>query len=261
MKKPTQFRKAFTLLEVLIATSIFAVVMVMTTGVIAQSTNYQSKTTALRSASEEAARISDAISRDLKTAEGPLTIKSSAALPTAVGTIFKNGVALTDLNGGTFNYVVSPVVYSSSAAMTPAIYRASVVIINTKDEIKFYANGVDVVYGATCSKTVIDSCNLAGNGWWSNNELKLKNAVSQNLITEKIAKTVNIISTSGINNGLDTEVAFSGFTALNPAGAFKIQSYISYYVHSRTKDFDTLSPNNRAEAYLRSMVTMRNYQN
>ena len=262
MKNSTQFSQAFTLLEVLIATSIFAVVMVMTTGVIAQSTGYQTKTKVLRDVSEEAGRISDAISRDLKTASGSFSVTDSSGTSRQ----FKNGLALTDATGKFItSSLTTPANISSSLDTTN--YQASAVIINTKDSIRIYVSKIsgiqNIIYAETCSKTAVDPCSLTAGGWWSGNMLSLESTTtSANLITTRITNaSANIISSSSGIDALDTQAAFSGYTAVT--GGQNVQSYITYFVHSQTKDFASLAltPTNRSEVYIRSMVTMRNYSN
>ncbi len=66
---------AFTLIEILIGTLIFAVVMVITTGVVGQSVGYQSKIRAIKQTSEESRKLADMITRDVREANGEFTIK------------------------------------------------------------------------------------------------------------------------------------------------------------------------------------------
>ena len=61
-------KKGFTLIEILVSTAMFAVLMVMTTSIIIQSVGYQSKLRAIRAASQESRRIADMLTRDIHSA-------------------------------------------------------------------------------------------------------------------------------------------------------------------------------------------------
>ncbi|MDO8443914.1 MAG: prepilin-type N-terminal cleavage/methylation domain-containing protein [bacterium] len=242
--KIIQFKNGFTLLEVLIATSIFAVVMVMTTGVIAQSTSYQTKTKALRDASEETGRISDAIARDLKTASGSLNVTDA----TYGVRDYKNGLVLLDTDGK----LVSLTPSNTSVSLTSASFLGSALIINTENYVRFYVSRSNVIYAKTYTKT--DA--FFANWWVADGYLQIKSNTGAGIL-DAITIPANKISSSDS----ETEAGFSGYTATTLPTAAKIQSYVTYFVHARTKDFDTLAPTNRSEAYVRSMVTMRNYSN
>lgn len=256
-----KFQKGFTLLEVLIATSIFAMVMIMTTGVIAQSTGYQTKTKAMSDTSEEAGRISDAIARDLKLADGWFNVQNLSAQFNQ----FKNGVALTN-SSGFVNYSTPMNYVTDSAKLDTSHYLADTLLISTKDKIIIYTTKTgsqNIVYSRSFDKNA--SFFNGSDGWWTSqtNTLSLKSKGTQrNLFSTYIFNnSANIISTSTGDSSLDTQVAFGGYTASNAAAAVKAQSYIAYYVHSLTKDFATLPPTSRSETFLRSMVTVRNYSN
>ncbi len=269
--KPLQIKKAFTLIEVLIATMIFAVVMVMTTGVITQSVNYTTKTKALRDASEEAARISDAISRDLKTASGPFNVANldinGNVTPLSQQSQYPNGIDLGTCSG--FDPSLTGLQRGTSS------YPSDVIIINTKDSIRIYAvnsfvNGANVL-AKTYLKT--DLQNMSPQRWYpATNTLVFSQSYFSTPICLPGSPCYGNLArvemtrdpSSKISSlGLETSLGFSGYAACNNPSinvtATKIQSYVTFYVHIRTADFDSLPPTQRAEAYLYSMVTMRNY--
>ena len=66
--------KAFTLLEILIATSIFALIMIITTGVIVQSAGFRSKLKVMRSSTGLVRQLADRISKDIQEKKAPVTI-------------------------------------------------------------------------------------------------------------------------------------------------------------------------------------------
>jgi len=61
-------QKGFTLIEILVATTIFALVMVITTGVVSRSSAFNSKLRVQRQIQEEILRIADMITRDIRSA-------------------------------------------------------------------------------------------------------------------------------------------------------------------------------------------------
>jgi|GEM_PF-1901032 len=272
ISRTNKLNKAFTLLEVLIATSIFAVVMVMTTGVISQSATYQNKTKALRDSSEEVARISEMISRDLKAASGPFNLCDQSSKCH----LMKNGVAVLKSNGTFLPDLKTPAspVRLSVDDFSSTTYPASVLIINLGASAKFRiyysqagsASTPGKIYAKTYSDSYLKTNNWLTPGISSGYEtLSITTPAPQkkNLLTTNLIADGNVIST-GIavaagDNLLDTTAGFTGYTASDVSGASLIQSYINFYVHSRTDGYDSLPPTDRAENYLRSMVTMRNY--
>ncbi|PIS07830.1 hypothetical protein COT78_01165 [Candidatus Berkelbacteria bacterium CG10_big_fil_rev_8_21_14_0_10_43_13] len=262
--RTNQFGKAFTLLEVLIATSIFAVVMIMTTGVISQSTAYQTKTKTLRDASEETARIADAISRDLKAASGSFTLFDKSNNHH----LMKNGVAMLDTDGK-FLTTLKTQLAAPNDVDNFTTYPASVLIINLES-----AGAFRIYYSKPGTPSVIyaktyDKASSEFGKWYSkvasDETLKIVSTAPGNpnlLVKNLIVSTNNNqISTFEGDNKLDTSAGFTGYTATDIGTAPHAQSYINFYVHSRTDGYASLPPTNRAESYLRSMVTMRNYAN
>ncbi len=271
-----QFKKAselsvlngFTLLEVLIATAIFAVVMVMTTGVLAQTTSYQTKTKNLRDVSEEAGRISDAISRDLKMASGSFTVYDTTTGGAAFH-LFKSGVALVDADGKFLSTYTTPASIPTTDSFTT--YLASAVIINLESQKQIviyesHAGAPNGVYANTYDKSW-----LRQYGWWTDptatnpGVLRLVSSMPANgNILANAAFWNHQISTGTGDNILDTSIGFAGFTATDASDAIagrRIQSYVTYFVHARTNNYDSLPPIYRGEAYLRSMITLRSYPN
>lgn len=123
-------QKGFTLLEILIASGIFAAMMVMVTATIAQSSTYQTKLKAMRETSEETRRLADMITRDIRSAS-----QSTTYTIVSVPFTFKNGLAFLkwDIDGAWHSrYNAVP---SASAS------DANVLIIATKDSFIVYGSG------------------------------------------------------------------------------------------------------------------------
>lgn len=257
IRKNLKTKKAFTLLEVLIATSVFAIVMVMTTGAISSSSNYQAKIKAMRDVNNSSNKIADSIARDLRSAEGEIKVKANAG---ASAVTFKNGVALAlcDASACTLKDNTAPADNFGNP-------DANVLIINTKDSSgnaiwKVYTINNNVVYLTSAEPDHylhFTSYDAASKTY----ALLLKSTLNS-LIT-------NLMSAPGINddthalsdsNTTENSVIFSGFTYVD-GGTTRAQSYVSFSVTSKTKNYDILAsrPSERASTTIRSMVTMRNY--
>lgn len=254
-----KFTKGFTLLEVLIATSIFSLVMVMTTGIISQSSGSQSKIAAIRVVSDESRNLSDTLSRDLRSANGVFKAKDSAGDVVE----FKNGVALVDCHSGATKCKFVNDVDPTNVYQLSSDYPADALIIAQTDNdsgekiFKIYSNGptVGTLPYSTVSlsaQTLKTSDPLVANGWYIGDILQLYNADGTLLIGSNASQ----FSTDNLS---ETTINFSGYTASDVTKSADVQSYISYFINTKTKDYDNLQPTARAETSLRSMVTVRNY--
>ncbi|MCL5410332.1 MAG: prepilin-type N-terminal cleavage/methylation domain-containing protein [Patescibacteria group bacterium] len=83
-------QKGFTLLEILIASAIFASMLVMVTGTVAQTSAYQNRLKGMRETSEETRRIADMITRDVRSANKPFVFPFTS--PDTGG--IKNGISI-----------------------------------------------------------------------------------------------------------------------------------------------------------------------
>jgi len=249
MNKSTKKLKAFTLIEILIATGIFSVVMVMTSGVISQSSGYQSKLQASRAVSEESRKIADAVSRDLRLADGNLEIKLNSS-DASVAT-FKSGVVLFQC-ASSCKYIDSatataPDNVPQNLSENPANYKANALIVFSGDKYIFYHSVGGFIYSRTMAKAEIAS--------WSDatGALRIHNASAKSIFSLMVNTDPFKVSSADMTNSL----GFIGYTAAD--NATSIQSYVGYYIHTQTADYDNLAPFRRSETYIRSMITVRNY--
>lgn len=251
--------KGFTLLEVLIATVIFVIVMVITSGIISQSVDFQSKIKVTRDVTEEGSRLSDYLSRDLRSAGVPF--KASLTSSGATTIEFKNGVALLRCSAVSVCVFADNVTPTNISSDPINAYTANVVIISSKDSdgnhiFKFFysPSGSGKVSYLTSSESALSAMTMY---FYYNGVLHLQSSVgSANFLLDRVtALAANQIS----GDKLETRIGFSGYTNSDATGAKNYQSYITYYVYSRSKNFGSLRPAQRAETSIRSMITMRSY--
>ena len=134
MRKLNQKYKGFTLMEVLLASTIFALILVFTTAAVSQSSNYQSKLSMINKTSEETRRLSDLITSSIREANSNLVVKAKMCGNAAAATNynFKNGIAIIRSAGGGF-------CIDTSAINDVSDYTNSGFIVANKDGYQVFA--------------------------------------------------------------------------------------------------------------------------
>lgn len=240
--KPRNVRRGFTLMEVLVASSIFAVVMVFVTGAVVASSNYQSKIRIINQTSEESRRLADMITRDVRSANYPIKIKArkgdNSTIPpgppqsllspsTEISTdfTFKNGIALFS---STF---ISNNLSSNINDIVDMNNGANMLIISLKDKAKIYQTSDNGLYYKEIeyqsADHFVDTTNLS------------------------IANSDNLIS----KEKLDVNVRFGGYAPDDGVNAVG-QPMIKFYISVGSQNEGTY---NYYKTAIRSAVTSRSY--
>lgn len=238
MKIYNKKSKAFTLLEVLIASAIFAVILVMTTGTVSLSSGYQKKLSNTRKTSSEASKISDQLSTDIRSANygGKVNNKS-----------YSGGIALANCKPG----VCSPTITGPYTwNPTKSNYSNTLVIFAKEYTIIYYTDNSSIYYGKaspSVAKVFLDSLDL----------IQGKNP----------AFNFTTISVSGL--GLATSIIFTGYAPDNAQiGINPQQPFVSFDIITSTNkayldptDYLNTSKLNKDDAIseILSSVTSRNY--
>jgi|GEM_PF-1629979 len=215
----TSKSKGFTFLEILIASSIFTVIMVITFGVLGQSAGYQAKLKAQHSVVSDAQNVAEMITRETKKA------RETGAVKTNNQTIDFEGILI--LNCESYNCQLP----------TTETEKVNTLILSQADSYKIYfATKVDQdsgIYYANIAKT---------------NDKVLEES-----------DIFNIINTSNLLSKADNwaKVDFWGVSKI--ADSSKEQSFVGFLVNIKTKSYDNLGPDRRAKISIRSLVTARNY--
>lgn len=254
------FRKAFTLMEILIATGIFAGVMVIATGILGQSSSFRGKIKATRETSEEARRLADMITRDVRSANSAIKIDSQ--LQSVAG----DGSCSGTSTGGTLNFTTGLALLAWQVAgdqaakkdvhcvghEAPANIAADliqnkhqVLVIGVGDKYKFYGSTIHM-NNPSNPNTVYYK------------EIPKTDMASDTIITQAYIYTlfddVNLISSSN----LDVMIQFGGYAPYvehTPAW----QPLIKFNIIAATKNYDSSSVTQRAKITIESAVTARSF--
>lgn len=126
-----KIKKGFTLLEILIASTIFAVVMILTTAIVSQGGSYFSKLRAQKAVSEDTRRLADLVARDFREARGAMKIAyNDGAGDKTVD--YKKGIGFFACDYDTSRCVP---VY---AKLSSEVSSANTIVLATADKLKVY---------------------------------------------------------------------------------------------------------------------------
>jgi len=270
MKIDTKFKKelvlnkmkGFTLMEVLVASAIFAVVMAIATGVIAQGSSYGTKIKKMRETSEDARRLADMLTRDIKSAKSPIralyntttyTIKDTADTGAIEG-LFNPGILLLN-NLSQLNYDSSGTALLDSNAQ----YDAASIVIAGSTNYMIYTRGWNCPY-ALATPPSLPSC------VYYSNSISVDTLLTNQMIAS-IQTEGNIISNTSLSSEGEplykTLIGFGGFNFPVPSNVTStsvqsMQPLVNFVVTVSVKSFDNTIYKGES-ATIRSSVTSRNY--
>lgn len=279
-----KYLTGFTLMELLIAATIFAAVLVIATGILGQSSSFRGKIKATREVSEDTKRLADMITRDVRSANITGTVRARVINNNYIDMTFKNGLALlncpkqmqaadptvgcyfvdysvangaylnedsvlANLNGG----VANTLIIFSNASGTPAV-KVYYSVEETEN-----INGADVTYNQLYYRE------FAG----ENSFCSYYSAASPN--TPIIYNADHCPGPTCVydadykikNPYTDTRIIFNGYTRGEDGTTLTSlqQPFIKFFIRSRTKNYVNLPPNSRAKMEIRSSVTARSFAN
>jgi len=251
--KLTSKRKAFTLMEILIAASIFAGVMIMTTGVLAQSSSFRGKIKATRDTTEVTKKIADMVTRDVRSADSVAKLQIKAGDPIYT---FDSGIVLIRISGmATNGYFIK--FSSTPASIVPgdafSVNTADALVIATKDKYKIYLSAGSSTPGGVFYKEY-PRLNANGTVYLLTGD-DIGHVLRQN-VAVPVANEANRISSSNASSIM----IMTGF-APDGNATEKGQPYVRFRIMSKTKDYDTLPPSSRSKMEILSTVTVRNFAN
>jgi len=227
--------KGFTLLEVLIATSMFVIVLVITIGTVGFGAGFQGRINQQKRVTDETRKLSDMITRDVQAARGEISVgqgtdvynfKSGLAEFACIEScLLKNDrVAQADLSGDALNQ------------------PANALVIASENSYKIYLSEGNKDKTPAIYYNEIKRTDISNNVLYSNEIMSVR--------SEKY-----LISSSKV----DTTIAFGGLCASDNISP-RQQSFVQYYVLSQTKNYSDVAVQNRARAEIRSTATSRSYK-
>lgn len=255
MMKIKKIRRAFSLMEVLIASTIFALIMVIAAGVLAQNSGYDARLTKMRETSEGSRRIADLLTREIRAANDPITIdknllwidgSSNCDSPSTDTITISSGLALLDYNNEfTLNKYCLGYGHLININTLNGHYNNRVLIVSLKDSYHIYLSAKQ------------DST--------SENYLYYKSFTKPSTITLSIIHSMRNDSNIISNPDYSTVVGFGGFTPNDfeypiPVG----QPIVKFLITVQTKDYkhnDLSTPriHSGEQAVIQSQVTGRKY--
>lgn len=234
MEKLGKKSKGFTLLEVLIATSMFVIVLVITIGTVGFGAGFQGRINQQKRVSDETRKLSDMITRDVQAASGEISVGQGTDVYN-----FKSGLAEFACIESCIlkNNSISAMDLSGNALNQPA----NALVIAGKDSYKIYLSEGNKDKAVAIYYNEIKRTDISNNVLYSNDIMSIR-------------KDKYLISSSKA----DTTIAFGGL-CLSDNVSSRQQSYVQYYILSQTKDYVDVNVQNRARAEIRSTVTSRRY--
>lgn len=245
------YKNGFTLLEILIASAIFASVLIFTTATIAQGSTFQGKLRTMREVNFEAKKIADQITRDVREANSRITVKDGSNDLRS----FRNGVAIlcfynswdiykhknSDVGDNPTNYP-DPVNVRNRRS-----YDTNVLITAKDGKAKIYVSGFH-------EEEMIDRNNTDKTGlYYKEFDLATITTITSTQINETVSSGEMISS-----DKVDLFIKFGGF-APSDVTTLRQQPYVQFYITARTHDYDSLSVSRRYETMIRSTATSRSY--
>ncbi len=244
-------RKGFTLIEILIASTIFAVIMLIVTGTFTWASSYNGKLKEMRDTSLSARKAMDIISRDVRQANGKATLKKGLSRYEMSEIAFIQFTAADSFVSPTINsnpdgYFPSWLKYNSSSGILPTNLQNGIVIIQES------------------KKKIIIYRNIPADNPNSNYDLFRYEGDIQSEID---ITTLNPYST-------DRTAPNSGWAMLNnPATSLRIefagygagedvktqQPYTQVALRAQSWNYSTLSPAYRAQFDLKTTIETRDY--
>jgi prepilin-type N-terminal cleavage/methylation domain-containing protein len=230
-------KRAFTLIEILIATTIFVTVMVITIATISSSMNYQDKLKEIRTTSEGVQRIADMITRDVRATKGGTTLKfqSTVGDPTVS---FSKGILLLSCRWNVNNNCQ----YIGDSNAPDTNYSADTLVLFSQKTLRIYSVKDGAVY------------------YYLNDNLVIPDPLTSELIAHMVGLGgVQEPDKYKISSNSDKVMLLMGGFAPSTSAATVQQPYLSFKVISQTVDYDKLPSGMRARAEIDSSVTMRSY--
>lgn len=230
-------RKGFTLIEILIATTIFATVMIIAVATISSAVDYRTKLRELRRTSEDTQKIADIITKDVREAKG----NSNGV--NILGSSFTKGTVMLLCGYSACNLKNDNPANTENANTLITFSENSYSVITSIDGIAYYKRETAALPNISTADNMIT--------FW-------RGIVGYNPLGARIKN--NIINQTGEIQDYETSITLNGFAGSSDTDQSKYQQhFVRFLIHSETKDFASKLPGGRAKADIKSTITLRNY--
>lgn len=234
----TTKHRAFTLMEVLIATGIFAAVMVITVGILGQSSSFRGKIKATRETTSETRKIADMITRDVRSANKSFV----APLGSPDTGSHKDGILIGLVYSSAGNSMYIP--RYGSAAIDYSSGANLLMLANSNEYIIYYKRVING-QGYLFRKTYLSSADLT-------TSFEDDFLCSPTDLACFVGNKENAISNKNLNVVLD----LAGFAPDDRSA--NQQLFVKFRITAETLATD---PNNHYKSEIESTVTSRSFAN
>lgn len=258
-------RNAFTLLEILMASTIFAIALMITMSTISWASAYNNRLTEMRKVSLTGRKIMEMISDDVRKANGSVTVSG-------LGDVFTTGELAILCNEGTtdrfgelqhtYNLESYRLCAFKVSNLPSNAQMSSMYPIHNTTESSKYSN-VLMIINENDNKVIfyrgLEDENNESEHFGDIIRYELPYATTIDLSEEDINTSIKheqIIN----ENGVDTFVYFGGFTPKYDDQNRKSQPFVKMDIQSKTENYDILTAQYKSKIDLTTTVETRSYR-
>ena len=223
------------MIEILISSAIFAVIMVMATAIFSMTSSYNSKIREIRTVTEDARSAASSISDDVRLANGEVNVTIGANPAKLMKDIFL--IRVTSSGEARF--------------LAPEIVTSSLPVENIYGSTNYYGLGV---IQKNSNKVILYRPRFVNDNYQLYREEFAISESSWNtgLIVNAVPGAISKVN----SDRTSIEVRFSGYGVKVDK---KLQPYIRFQILAQTENFNSLQPTNRFKLEIKSTVESRDY--
>ena len=241
--KKNKFKKAFTLIEILVATAIFAMMMVIVVGTFSWTANYNGKLHETRRVAQNGRLVASDVVTNVRLANGTVNISASAKIG-EITLFFCPSAALTSCK------IVGndkPIRYKSpwdAGDLVPTAFQSNAILILQKDQNKAVFYRTDLASGSTVNYRLTKQ-EKSFTDW--DGTLTLATIFSP---SGSVA--------DGLNETTVSEAVYFGGYGPDKTSRLE-QPFVEFYLLSQTLDYNKTSVNLRSKFILKTSAESRDY--